>query len=391
MKLLLLPLLLLPPQDPMPPQQPGMPPIPADKGEVQTTESGLKYSVLAEGSGDKPDPQAYVTVHYTGWLTDGKVFDSSVERGEPITFNLGGVIKGWSEGVALMSKGAKYKLTIPPELGYGAQGAGGVIPPNATLVFQVELLDFMNPPAFPAADEEANKKTESGIAYQVLKEGEGEPPKANEGFTFSVALWKPDGKLLQWSNPKEPNKVPAAGALRLPFMQEILPMMKPGSRWRLEVPPKLAFGEQAAGPELPANSPTVWELQMHEVMRAQPVPEFVLPADEKLTKTSSGLRYEVVEEGKGESPTPFDSVTVHYAGWLTDGTLFDASFPRGEPSQFGVGQVIPGWQEGLQLMKPGAVYRFVIPSELAYGKRGQGKIGPDATLVFYVKLLKVGS
>ena len=105
-----------------------------------TTASGLQYEVLTEGTGPKPKATDTVTVHYKGTLTNGKVFDSSYDRGEPISFPLDRVITGWTEGLQLMSVGSKYRLTIPSQLGYGAAGAGGVIPPNATLVFEVELL-----------------------------------------------------------------------------------------------------------------------------------------------------------------------------------------------------------------------------------------------------------
>ncbi|MDD3449732.1 MAG: FKBP-type peptidyl-prolyl cis-trans isomerase [Gammaproteobacteria bacterium] len=106
------------------------------------TDSGLKYEDLKTGDGATAAAGMRVTVHYTGWLTDGRRFDSSRDRGEPFSFPLGGgrVIRGWDEGVAGMQVGGVRKLTIPPQLGYGRQGAGGVIPPNATLVFEVELL-----------------------------------------------------------------------------------------------------------------------------------------------------------------------------------------------------------------------------------------------------------
>src|ERR1700722_10606849 len=108
-----------------------------------TTDSGLKYEDLTEGTGAEAKAGQTVSVHYTGWLTDGQKFDSSKDRNDPFAFVLGGgmVVKGWDEGVQGMKVGGVRKLTIPPQLGYGVRGAGGVIPPNATLVFEVELLD----------------------------------------------------------------------------------------------------------------------------------------------------------------------------------------------------------------------------------------------------------
>jgi FKBP-type peptidyl-prolyl cis-trans isomerase len=109
------------------------------------TPSGLEYEDLTVGEGAEPEVGETVVVHYTGKLTDGTKFDSSVDRGDPFKFQIGvgRVIKGWDEGVISMKPGGKRILTIPPELGYGARGAGGVIPPNATLVFEVELLDIL--------------------------------------------------------------------------------------------------------------------------------------------------------------------------------------------------------------------------------------------------------
>ncbi len=123
----------------------GAPVAPAQVSDsaYTTTPDGLKYADLQPGSGAAAEAGKTVTVNYTGWLTDGTKFDSSFDHGQPFSFPLGAgqVIKGWDEGVAGMKVGGKRQLVIPPELGYGAQGAGSAIPPNATLVFDVELLD----------------------------------------------------------------------------------------------------------------------------------------------------------------------------------------------------------------------------------------------------------
>lgn len=123
-------------------QAPSMGEETVSQEEVMTTDSGLQYVKLVEGDGAQPQKGQRVVVHYTGTLEDGTQFDSSRDRGRPFDFKLGvgQVIKGWDEGVGMMRVGDRWKLIIPSELGYGARGAGGVIPPNATLIFDVELL-----------------------------------------------------------------------------------------------------------------------------------------------------------------------------------------------------------------------------------------------------------
>jgi FKBP-type peptidyl-prolyl cis-trans isomerase FklB len=121
------------------------------------------------------------------------------------------------------------------------------------------------------------------------------------------------------------------------------------------------------------------------------VPAFNLPGKDQLKTTATGLQYATVKEGTGKAPKSTDKVTVHYAGWLTNGTPFDSSYKRGQTATFPLNGVIAGWTEGLQLMKEGGSTTFVIPAKLGYGSRGAPPvIGPDATLVFHVELIKVG-
>jgi len=141
------------------------------KKGVTTTESGLQYEVITQGDGAKPKATDKVTVNYRGTLIDGTEFDSSYKRGQPATFPLNGVIKGWTEGVQLMPVGSKYKFVLPAELAYGAQGAGSKIGPNSTLIFEVELLGIGDPKPVEAAKPVKNgKATESNNAAGAAKE-----------------------------------------------------------------------------------------------------------------------------------------------------------------------------------------------------------------------------
>jgi len=375
------------------PAAPQDPPIPADT-EVKTTASGLKYSVLKAGDPKGVHPQMgdSVTVHYTGWLEDGKVFDSSRKRGQPATFKLGQVIQGWNEGLQLMTPGARFKFTIPANLAYGAD-ARGAIPANATLIFDVELLSVkagLRPPKFKPGNPEAQKTTKSGLKYEALKEGKGPGPEKTDGFELKFALWTEDGKLVDCTEYQNGQTLKGnAAKMGLEFLKEAPFLMKPGARYRFEVPAKLCWKDQKRGP-IEANALTVWELELVQVYKPLPMPAFSASPEDKIKKTKSGLKYEIIREGTGPSPKMGSMVTVHYAGWLPDGTPFDDSFSTGIPAELQLGRVIQGWNEGLQLMKTGAVYKFTIPSYLAYGTGGAPpKIGPNQALVFHVELIKV--
>jgi FKBP-type peptidyl-prolyl cis-trans isomerase len=376
------------------------PKIPADGAPEVTTESGLKYSVLkAGGTGKKPVDGDPVTVKYTGWLKDTqKVFDASSRHGGTLTFSVGSLIKGWNEVLRLMTPGARWKVTIPPALGYGAEDVGG-IPPNSTLVFDLELVALQPRFEFHPADPAKTTTTASGLKVQVITEGTG--PKATEKdiVELAYALWTPAGRLVESSSP-----VPGlpgggrtlrapVGDMALPVLKEACLLLQVGTRLRVEAPAALAFKDRPYK-EIAANGISVWEFELLGLQQPLPVPPFEKSAPGKAVKTASGLEIETLAEGTGASPKHGDWVTVHYAGWLVDGALFDASFKRGEPQRFQVGNVIEGWNEALKGMKEGGKVRLTIPSTLAYGVKGNPgsipPIPPNATLIFYVELIKVG-
>jgi FKBP-type peptidyl-prolyl cis-trans isomerase len=244
---------------------------------AQKTASGLWYVVNKQGTGAQVEKGMNVEVHYKGALANGTEFDNSFKRNEPLSFKVGvgQVIKGWDEGIGMMREGAEYTLIIPSALGYGASGAGGVIPPGATLVFETQLVRI--------------KQADASIDF--------------------------------------------------------------------------------------ANN-------AEEVLKRYPTAK----------PTPSGLWYVVTQEGTGVQATAGKTVAVHYKGMLADGTEFDNSYTRGEPIEFvlGAGRVIPGWDEGIALMKTGAKYLLIIPSHLGYGSSGAGgAIPPDASLIFETELVTV--
>jgi peptidylprolyl isomerase len=248
-------------------------PAPADvatpPADAKKTPSGLATKVLTPGKGkDHPKDEDSVKVHYTGWTSDGKMFDSSVARGEPTSFGVTQVIAGWTEALKLMVVGEKRRMWIPAKIAYGEVARPGY--PAGQLTFDVELLEITAPP---------------------------KPPET----------------------PKD-----------------------------------------VAAP----------------------------PADAK--KTGSGLAYHVLKKGTGKDhPSATSRVRVHYSGWTKDGKLFDSSVTRGEPTSFGLNQVIPGWTEGVQLMVVGEKTRFWIPGKLAYGDEPKRPGAPSGQLTFDVELLDI--
>jgi peptidylprolyl isomerase len=371
----------------MPTGLPAPPDVAAPPPDATRTPSGLASIVLKPGTGtDHPGPNDTVKVDYSGWTTDGKMFDSTVaplqpgRKAEPASLSLGRVIPGWVEGLQSMVVGEKRRFWIPEDLAYkGRPGA-----PQGMLVFDIELDDFTPGPRAPAdvASAPADAvKTKDGLASKVTQKGTGTVhPKPNDGVRVNYSIWQTDGKLLDATRDK-PAVRPVSGFSD--GWSEGLKLMVAGEKRTLWVP--AALGPQARPGMTPTDVTMVIELV--DILPGPKTPPDVKAPPKDAVVEKDGLATKVLTKGTGTvHPTPTNAVTVNYAGWTTDGKMFDSSYTRGEPATFGVGAVIPGWTEALQLMVEGEKRRIWIPEELAYkGQPGR----PQGMLVFEVELLKI--
>ncbi len=238
---------------------PAPPDVAAPPENAEKSESGLAWTVLQAGTGDKkPTAADIVKVNYTGWTTAGRMFDSSVVRGQPAEFPLNRVIRGWTEGVQMMVAGEKRRFWIPGSLAYGEAAPNdphaAVGPPRGTLVFDVELLSFKEAPKPPATPKDVAKipknakKTKSGIGSRVLKKGTGtEHPTATSVVTVHYTGWTTDGKMFDSSIVRGQ---PASFGLNqvIPGWTEGLQLMVVGESRRIWIPENLAYGGRPGRP-----------------------------------------------------------------------------------------------------------------------------------------------
>ena len=249
-----------PPAEPPPPAQPTAIPAPDDVAaapkDAKVTGTGLATKVLTPGTGkEHPGQTDRVSVHYTGWTKDGKMFDSSVARGTPTTFGVGEVIPGWTEALKLMVAGEKRRLWIPGKLAYGDHPQMGGAP-TGDLTFDVELLDIVRPPKAPEdvkAAPASAKKTASGLAYRVLKPGTGKVhPTAANRVTVNYSGWSTDGKMFDSSVARgEPATFPLSGVIK--GWTEGVQLMVVGEKTRFWIPAALGYGETPQRPGAPAG------------------------------------------------------------------------------------------------------------------------------------------
>ncbi len=268
--------------------------------KAERTVDDLYYVMTKEGDGKQPQAGDYVQVHYTGRFLDGKVFDSSIERGTPFTFQLGKgqVIKGWDLGLQLLKVGGKANLYLPHELGYGAQGIEGAIPPFASLAFEVELLEILDEETYQKTEQAAQEKRRqayieammkqmqidmpliegyvrehqlpakqlpSGLVYAMKVEGTGTKAQRNSQVTVHYEGRLLDGTIFDSSYKRgEPITFQLGNRQVIPGWEEGIPQFSVGGKGTLLIPSPLAYGPNAVG-AIPANSVLVFDIELVKV------------------------------------------------------------------------------------------------------------------------------
>lgn len=280
-----------------------------------------------------------------------------------------------------------------------AEAAAAVDPAKLAMDNEVKTEKFLA----DNAKRDGVKTTPSGLQYMVLSEGppSGYSPKAEDIVDVHYVGTLTDGMEFDSS-------IKRGAAARFPLNQVIpgwtegVQLMREGDKYRFFIPPELGYGASGTpGGPIGPNEALIFDVELIKVTNPErnlaAATKFLAETGKKsgVRTTSSGLEYEILSEGPsgGKSPTDANKVSVHYEGRLVDGTVFDSSYERGEPVEFPLASVIPGWTEGVQLMSEGDKFRFYIPPGLGYGARGTpgGPIGPNEALVFEVELLKVAN
>jgi peptidylprolyl isomerase len=360
----------------------------------QKSKSGLEYQINKPGNSNHPQNGDRIWVNYEGRLTNDSVFASTRESGNK-DFFMGQVqiIKGWEEGLKMIGEGGKISLRIPAGLGYGKMKIPG-IPPNSTLIFEIELLQVDRGKPIEPFNIKGLKaqKSEGGLTYYVLEPGNGPKAKINDNAYVHYTGWLPDGTIYSSSrNVGNAVRITVGAGDVIEGWDLGLQLMSAGSKIRFEIPAKLAFGKEGYGNRVPPNSKVYLDLEMVSITPEIKVRKWDASGKDTLI-TPSGLKYIVFVPGTGDLIKPDNLVTVDYSGYFTDGKLFDSSVKREEPLKFpvGAGFVIDGWDEAIQLMRLESKFQLIVPARLAYGEAGSlPEIPANADLIFDIEVLDV--
>jgi peptidylprolyl isomerase len=288
--------------------------------------------------------------------------------------------------------GEKAKLVIPPALGYG-ETVQPNIPASSTLIFDVELLAITSYSSRPLpAIGLDTLTTQSGLKYIILSKGSG--IKVQPGMKVKVhysGFFLNGDKFDSSVDRDQPFEVIVGKRQVIAGWDEGLALLQVGDKAKLIIPYQLAYGENGRAPVIPPRADLIFDVEILDA-KETPKPQPFNVAGLDTLKTASGLKYIMLNHTENLQAAPGNTVQVHYTGYLESGEIFDSSIEREKPIEFelGKGMVIPGWEEGLKLLRKGEKARFIIPSKLAYGEAGRPpKIPPMANLIFDVELLDV--
>jgi len=249
-------------------------------GDTITTSSGLRYVITQQGGGIRAESGDKIVAHYTGKFPGGEIFDSSVPRGTPLTFNLGKgqVIKGWDEGFTLLKEGDKATLIIPYQLAYGAGGRPPQIPPKATLIFDVELLEVHEPVVAVPYELEVERRclfffkknvkleevtTETGLKYYVVQEGAGDCPEKGTKVVVHYTGYLEDGSTFDSSVEREqPFEFTIGQGRVIKGWDEGVAMMKIGEKRRFIIPPELGYGQRGYDNLIPPGATLIFDVEL---------------------------------------------------------------------------------------------------------------------------------
>ncbi|MBI9066159.1 MAG: FKBP-type peptidyl-prolyl cis-trans isomerase [Salinivirgaceae bacterium] len=240
--------------------------------KAQTGNKKLQYYVVQEGSGLLAQLGDNAYVHFTGYLPDGTIFDSSYKNGDPVRITVGikQIFEGWDIGLAYMKKGSKYRFIIPPKIAYGKAGFGNSIPPNTTITLDVEMLDLVPPPIVEKWDisEKQIIETTSGLKYVIFEEGQGDLIEPENVVFVNYSGYFTNGELFDSSVKRfEPIQIPVGAGAVIDGWEEALQLMRKGSKFQLIIPSHLAYGEEGAPPQIAPNTDLIFDIEVLEVLK----------------------------------------------------------------------------------------------------------------------------